>query len=97
MVAAVLHFSKFRSFTQQSMLFFTLTDSTQLSPVVEVITQCCDDYRVVSIIVNKENAIRYQYAFSLKKNVSKELMIDALRKLEMAKQIKITANELTLL
>src|SRR5688572_629626 len=43
-VAAVLHFSKFRTFTQQSMLFFTLTDSAKLSQVVEVITRCCDDY-----------------------------------------------------
>src|SRR5690349_949521 len=97
LVAAVLHFSKFRSFTQQSMLFFILTDSAQLNQIVDVIVQYCDDYRVVSIIVNKENAIRYQYAFSLKKDASKELLIEGLRKLEIAKQIKITANELTLL
>lgn len=97
LVAAVLHFSNFRSFTQQSILFFTLVDSNQLNQVTEVIADCCDDFRVVSITVNKENAIRYQYAFSLKKNVTKEAFVETLRKLEFIKQLKITVNEQTLL
>jgi len=94
-VAAILHVSPFRSFTQQGMLFFVLTESATLPQVVAIIDQFCEEHRVVNMTVTKENSVRYQYAFSLRSNVSKEMFMDGLRTLEALQQIKITSNELT--
>ncbi len=94
-VAALLHLSPFRSFAQHSNLYFTLDLTTNLPPVVEVLRQHCHEYRIVSLTVTKENAMRYHYAVCLKKEATKEQLIDHLKTMADIKQIKITTNELT--
>jgi len=94
-VAALLHFSPFRSFVHHSLLFFTLTDTKDLAPVVDILERYCSEFRIMSIMVTKENAMRYQFAVSFKKDVTKYQLIDQLKTLEVVKQLKITTNELT--
>lgn len=95
LVAVLLHLSPFRSFAHHSHLFFTLTDSTLLPHVVKVIASHCAEYRVITLLVNKENALRYHYAVSLRSSVSKEELVDALRIMEGVKQVKLSSNEIT--
>jgi hypothetical protein len=45
------------------------------------------------MLVNKENAIRYHYAVSLKSSTSKEVLMNSLRGLEGVKQLKLSSNE----
>ena len=93
-VAALLHVSPFRSFAHHNHLFFTLSDAKDLERAVTIIQHHCSESRVVSITVNKENAIRYQYAIILKGAYSKDQLINQLRLLDGIKQLKITSNEL---
>ena len=95
LVAVLLHFSPFRSFAQPSNLFFTLTNSEHLTGVHDVLQANCEEFRSIEITVNKENAFRHHYAISLKKSVSKDDLVKALRLLEDVKQVKISSNEVT--
>ncbi|MEK6780626.1 MAG: DUF4956 domain-containing protein [Bacteroidota bacterium] len=92
-VAFVLHYSPFRSFNQYKMVFFTLKDARELNQVLGVITGHCEELRSVSITVTKENALRYQYAVSMKKGVTKEQLMEILRRQEAITQLRITDNE----
>lgn len=94
-VALGLHYSPFRSFAHHSHLFFTINDSQQLQRIVQTVSEHCAEFRVITITVNKENATRYHYAFSLKKNVTQIDLIEALRMQEGVKQIRVTSNEIT--
>lgn len=95
MVAALLHFTPFRSYSHHNLLFFTLTNTKDLTPVVEIIKRYCSEFRIMSISVTKENSMRYQYAVSFKKDATKDQLMDQLKALEIAKQLRITTNELT--
>lgn len=93
-VAALLHFSPFRSFAQHNLLSFTLITKEDLPRIVAIIEHHCIENRVLSITVSKENAMRYQYAVSLKKNSSKDQLINELKTIEALAQLKISANEI---
>lgn len=95
LVAAVLHFSPFKSFSNQTFLFFTIKDTTELPEVILILNDVCSDVRMLSVAVTKENAIRYQYGISMKKGKTKEDLLEMLKALEIVKQIKITNNEIT--
>lgn len=95
-VAVVLHLSPFKSHIHHSLLFFTLKDTSVLPQVKEVIRQHCNDFRMVNMAVNKENAVRYRYTISLKKNKTKEELMEGMRQLSGVGQIRIAANELNL-
>ncbi len=92
-VAFLLHVSPFKSFAHHSHLFFTLSDTNLLAEVVKVIESNCAEYRVITILVNKENAVRYHYAVSLKSSTSKEVLMDSLRSVDGVKQLKLSSNE----
>ncbi len=94
LVSVGLHYSPFRSWAHHSHLFFTINDSKQLQSVLQTVTEHCADFRVITVTVNKENATRYHYAFSLKKNVSQIDLVDALRMQEGVKQIRVSSNEI---
>ena len=94
-VAFILHYSPFRSFNQENMVFFTLADANELSQVLDVLAKHCQVLRSVGITVTKENTLRYQYAVSLKKGVTKEQLIEILYRSKNITQLKIAANELT--
>lgn len=94
LAAVGLHYSPFRSWAHHSHLFFTINDSKQLEAVLQTVTEYCADFRVITVTVNKENATRYHYAFSLKKNVSQIDLVDALRMQEGVKQIRVSSNEI---
>lgn len=93
LVATLLHFSPFKSFANHNHLFFTLSDSEKLATVNTVLKQYCDEFRTIAIVANKENALRYHYAISLKKSFSKEDLANAIRIMEGVKQVKISTNE----
>jgi len=93
LVAFLLHVSPFKSFAHHSQLFFTLSDTNLLSEVVKVIESNCAEYRVITILVNKENAVRYHFAVSLKSSTSKEVLMDSLRSVDGVKQLKLSSNE----
>lgn len=94
LVAVLLYFSPFRSFAHHNNLFFTIQDPDRLQQVVKVLESKCRDFRVVTIIVNKENATRYQYAISLKPSVSKEELMNILKQVEGLTQIRLSSNEI---
>jgi signal transduction histidine kinase len=93
-VAFLLHYSSFRSYSQHTHLFFTLESEAQLPEVIRVVSDHCADYRLVSLTVNKENALRYQYAVSFRRKATKEALMSAMRKLDIVRQARITSNEI---
>lgn len=93
LVAVLLHLSPFRSFANHSHLFFTLENNEKLTDVLKVVEAHVAEYRTVTVMVNKENAIRYHYAVSLKKDFGKEDLVNAIRKMEGVKQVKLSSNE----
>lgn len=93
-VAALLHFTPFRSFAHHSHLFFTLDDTHKLEDILRIMHVHCAEFRSISIMVNKENAMRYHYAVSLKKSYSKQDLVNALRSIEGVKQVKLSSNEI---
>jgi len=93
-VAFLLHYSPFRSFTPQQHLFFTLKDSKDLDQVLKILDEHCNEHRQMSVLLNKENAYRYEYGVSLKQGVAKNNLVEALRVIEGIHQIRLTINEL---
>lgn len=91
--AGILYFSPFKSFSQPSLLFFTLLDKEKLDAVNRVVQDYCSEFRIVSISVNKQNLLRYQYSISLKKTRNKDDLINTLRTLEGISQPRITTSE----
>jgi hypothetical protein len=94
LVAALLHISPFRSYAHHSHLFFTLDSSDRLEAVLEVVNKYCKDIRVITMLVNKENALRYHYGISLKSTTNKVDLMNALQQLEGVKQPKISSHEI---
>jgi hypothetical protein len=76
-------------------LFFTIAPPADLLKVEELLALHCNEFRSVSITVNKENATRHEYSVSLKKEVSKDQLLQAMTAVEGLRQIKITNHELT--
>lgn len=95
LVAWLLHASPFRSVFLHHYLFFTIDDSEKLSEALTVIEKHCSDYRQTGIIMNKENALRYQYAIAMKKDISKDMLMKALQQVNGIKQLRIAAYEVT--
>jgi hypothetical protein len=81
-VAALLHFSPFRSFTSPNMLFFNLKNTEDLNAVIKIIEQHSAAHRLVTISVTKENATRYQYAITFHKEQEKDVLFNALLVIE---------------
>jgi uncharacterized membrane protein YhiD involved in acid resistance len=94
-VAVILHASPFRSFTHQNVLAFTLDHVDKLPIVIQALEQHCSEFRAVSIAVSKEDTMRYRYAISIKKEITKDQLIEHLRKIEGLKQLRIMLNEIT--
>ena len=94
LVAVLLYISPFRSYAHHSHLFFTLDSSDRLEAVLEVVNNYCKDIRVITLLVNKENALRYHYGISLKSTTSKVDLMNALQQLEGVKQPKISSHEI---
>jgi hypothetical protein len=92
-VAALLHFSPFRSFTSPNMLFFNLANTESLDAVIKIIEQHTAAHRLVTISVSKENVTRYQYAITFHKEQEKDVLFNALLVVEGLSQPKITVNE----
>lgn len=94
LVAFVLHFSPLKSYAHHNHLFFTLTDTSRLEAVLKVVSQYCVEYRSITLLVNKEQALRYHYGISLKKGITKEQLMDALRALESVQQPKVSSTQI---
>lgn len=94
LVAVLLHLSPFKSYAHHSHLFFSLENTERLEAVLAVVASHCNDYRVITMLVNKENTMRYHYGISLKPNTSKTALMQALQKVEGIKQPKISSNEI---
>jgi len=94
-VAVILHFSPFKSFTNQTFLFFTIKDTSELPPISQIMNEYCSEIRMMSVTVTKENAMRYHYGISIKKGKTKEDLLDKLKALETVKQLRMSANEPT--
>lgn len=92
-IAALLHFSPFRSFTSPNMLFFNLQKNEDLPAIIKIIEQHTAAHRLVTISVTKEQATRYQYAITFHKEQEKDVLFHALLAVEGISQPKITVNE----
>ena len=93
LVAALLYYSPFRSYTHHNNLFFTLAKSEDLELILKVLELHCVEYHSLEITVNKENALRYHYAITLKKKISKDALVNTLRTIEGVKQVRLSSNE----
>jgi hypothetical protein len=93
LVAVLLYFSPFKSFAHHSHLFFTLESTDRLEAVLKVLAAYVAEHRTITIMVTKENTLRYHYAVSLKKEFGKEDLVAVLQKLEGVKQVKVSSNE----
>lgn len=93
LVATLLHFSPFRSIVLHHHLFFTLEDTTSVGQIESILKRSCYDFRLVSILKNKENEMRYQYSIELKRDTSKVKLMDELLPVTGIKQIRITIIE----
>jgi uncharacterized membrane protein YhiD involved in acid resistance len=93
-VAFILHFSPFRSFSFNSKLYFALVDTSHLKEVIEIIEKYSTDYKVINITVDKETSMRYQYAISFAKDEDKFALIEDLKAVDGIRSVKITPNEI---
>lgn len=93
-VAFLLHISPFRSFVQHHHLAFTLDSASQLGEALVIINQHCGEVRQLSIVLTKENSMRYTYGVSLKKEMTHDTLIQELTQVPGIKQIRLTINEL---
>jgi uncharacterized membrane protein YhiD involved in acid resistance len=93
-VAAVLHMSQFQSITLHHHLFFTLSEPDSLKKAAEIIHNHCRDHRQISIQMNKDNNLRYQYDIAMRKDISKDILLNDLKQIPGISQLKVTANEL---
>jgi hypothetical protein len=96
LVAFLLYVSPFRSFSQQHHIFFTLDDAVKLESALLVLRQFSDEVRPISTVLNKENALRYQYAVALKKGTDHAELLKALRTIEGIKQLRLTAADMNM-
>ena len=92
--AFLLHLSPFRAFVQHHRLYFTLDHAQQLSEVIAILQQYCDEYRQLSIQLNRENMMRYEYALSLKRSRSADLLLEELKRVQGIRQLKVSVNEM---
>jgi uncharacterized membrane protein YhiD involved in acid resistance len=95
LVAVLLHVSPFRIFSQGHQLFFTLNQSEDLEKVISILKEFCTEYRSMSISSTKENTLRYHYAVSLKRDASRDALVDRLRLMEGVTQVKLVVTEVT--
>ena len=95
LVAALLHVSPFKLYIHSSHLFFTVADASLVPKAEEVLREHCNEFSSVSVATTKENALRYEYSVSLKRDVSKDKLLEALRVHEGIRQVKITNHEIT--
>ncbi|MBX2893938.1 MAG: DUF4956 domain-containing protein [Cyclobacteriaceae bacterium] len=93
LVAFLLHISPFRSYAQPVHLFFTLAHPDELGAIEALLKELCVNIRLVTVLVNKENAIRYHYAVCLKKSVTKQRALEKLWAAPGVRQVKVTTTE----
>ncbi len=96
-IAFILHISPFKSFTQNHHLFFALRDPSNLERALSIIREYTAECRQMTIQLDKENLMRYQFGISLKKNADTVSMIEALKTVDGISLVKISVNELTTL
>ena len=92
-VAFLLHYSPFRSVVHQQRLYFTLISTNQLDAVLPIINKYCPGYRQLSVQVNKENTIRYQFGVSVQKESTSARFLDELSAAEGIQLIRLSVNE----
>jgi uncharacterized membrane protein YhiD involved in acid resistance len=93
-VAFILHVSPFKSIVHNHNLFFSLRDSRTLEMVMPIVKEHCMEWRQITIQLDKENLMRYQFGISLKKDANTVAMMEKLKHIEGISQLKITVNEL---
>jgi uncharacterized membrane protein YhiD involved in acid resistance len=93
LAAFLLHVSPFRSFNQQHRLFFTLNESKDLAQVLNVLEKYCDELKQISVQLDKENLMRYEYGVSLKKNIGTDQAMEELKTIAGIRNLKLAINE----
>jgi hypothetical protein len=92
-VAFFLHASPFRSFVHHHRLYFSLNESKDLAHALTIIERCCYNHKQISVQLNKENMMRYEYGVSLKKGITPDLMMDELKTIEGIKLLRLALTE----
>jgi uncharacterized membrane protein YhiD involved in acid resistance len=88
-VAAILHFSRFRSNNQKYTLTFSLTINESLNHLQEIIEKYCEESGLVNISINKKKVTCYQYFIVLRNAAEKVQMLQEVSNLEGVTQISI--------
>lgn len=94
LVAVLLHYSPFRSYSHPNHLYVTIQDSSILQQVNTVIQEFGTEVRIISIQNTLDKGLRYHFGLTLKGTISKEKLVDSLLSIEGVSQLKFSSNEL---
>ena len=92
-VAAILHFSRFRSHSQKHLLYFTLSDAENLTQLQEILKHYCHECGLLNISINKKKATRYKYSIVLRNAAEQVQMLQAMSQIEGVNQLEISNIE----
>jgi uncharacterized membrane protein YhiD involved in acid resistance len=92
-VATILHFSPFRSQSQQQVFTFTLTNGNHLSQLQDILGQYCNQSGLTQVWVNKKNETTFEYLIELREAADIGLMLEEMSLIEGVNQVKIAHVE----
>jgi hypothetical protein len=78
---------------QHHRLYFTIPAAEALPGVMAIIRKYCHEYKQISVQVNREGQVRYEYALSFRKNFTTDRLMDDLKAVEGIRQMKIIMSE----
>lgn len=93
LVAFLLHASPFRSFVHHHRLYFTIPGTDKLPEVIAIVKQYCREHRQVSVQLNRENVMRYEYDIAMKRGADPDRLMEALKAVAGIQQLKVSVNE----
>lgn len=92
-VAAILHLSPFRSFSQKHLLNFTFSGSNNLPQLLEISKMYTRERSLLNITVTKKKETRYEYSIVMLNPAAVEQMLQEMSRVEGVEQINITHTE----
>lgn len=94
LVAALLNFTKFKSYNERDILNFSISSRDILSKILEIMNSYCKDYGIKNVSINREKEIRYEYFIVMINPEEKDKLLQEIDKIEGVNQLKISNVEL---
>jgi hypothetical protein len=91
--AFLLHASPFKSFSYPLRLTITVGETGNAENIAEVLRQYCIGVKQTGTQITKAKTYRYDYVISLKKNITTNEVVNALKQVSGVVQLQIQSNE----